>query len=88
MTSTVLIEALERELRLVKAKIRMYESRVKELERKYGISSNTFLDRFEKGELGDKEDFFLWWSYLRALSTLRKRVGELEEELQKLQGIH
>ncbi len=88
MNSTVLTEALERELRLVKAKIKMYELRVKELEEKYGISSNTFLDKFERGELGDEEDFFLWWSYLRALSTLRKRVGELEEELQKLQGVH
>ena len=48
------------------------------------MSSDEFLAGFERGELGDDEDYFLWWSYLRARATIAERLKELEKEIRKL----
>ena len=85
-TATVL-DALNREARLLRAKLRLYNLRIHELERRYGMSSDVFLAEFERGKLGDAEDYFLWWSYLRARTIIAKRLREIKEEIQRLQGV-
>jgi len=49
------------------------------------MDSSEFLKKFESGQLGDDEDFFVWWGYLKALRTLKERIAVLESELQRLQ---
>jgi len=87
MNTVIVLEALVREARLVRAKLRVYDARIRELEKKYGMSSDEFLARFERGELGDEEDYFLWWSYLRAKAVILERLKELEKEIQRLQRL-
>ncbi len=81
---SVVVEALEREARLLRVKVRVLKRRIKEFEARYGMDSNTFRERFEAGELGDDEAFFLWWSLLEALRAVEKRLKSVEEELHKL----
>ena len=40
-----------------------------------------FLERFESGELGDKEDYTVWQSLLRAMKSVEERLRSAEEEL-------
>ncbi|ALL00895.1 hypothetical protein Pyrde_0845 [Pyrodictium delaneyi] len=87
MAVGIVVDALAREARLLRAKLRMYETRISRLEEKYGMSSSVFLEKFERGELGDDEDYFLWWSYLRARRVIEERLRELEKELQRLQRL-
>lgn len=81
---SVVVEALEREARLLRVKVRVLKRRIKEFEDRYGMDSDTFRERFEAGELGDDEEFFLWWSLLEALRAVEKRLKSVEEELHKL----
>ena len=83
--SAVVSEALQREAGLLKVKARVLRERIKRFEEKYGMSSGEFKERFERGELGDEEDYFVWWSLLEALSQVEKRLKSIEKELQKIQ---
>ncbi len=87
MNTVIVLEALVREARLLRAKLRVYDAKIRELEEKYGMNSDEFLTRFEKGELGDEEDYFIWWSYLRAKAVTLERLKELEKEIQRLQRL-
>ena len=80
----VVVEALERERRLLLAKLRVLRRRLKGFEERYGMEPGEFLERFESGELGDEEDYMVWWSLLRALRSVEERLKRVEEELQKL----
>jgi hypothetical protein len=87
VAAVAVLDALTREARLLRAKLRVYDARIRELEEKHSMSSDEFLAGFERGELGDDEDYFLWWSYLRARATIAERLKELEKEIRKLQGL-
>ena len=82
--TAVVGEALEREAGLLRVKARVLRGRIKRFEEKYGMGSGEFRKRFERGELGDEEDFFVWWSLLEALSQVEKRLNSIERELQKI----
>lgn len=82
--SQLVQKALEREARLLNVKARILRRRIKEFEEHYGMSSAIFHEKFESGELGDEEDFFMWWSLLEALRAVEKRLKGIEKELQKL----
>ena len=51
-----------------------------DFEAKYGISSDEFFNRFEKGELGDGGDYFEW----SAIFQMYKRATE---RLEMLKGV-
>ncbi len=44
--------------------VHLLKKDLSQFEKKYGISSEKFFNRFEKGELGDDEDYFEWSGYL------------------------
>ena len=73
--SAVIGEALEREAGLLRVKARVLRGRIKRFEEKYGMGSEEFREKFESGELGDEEDFFIWWSLLEALSQTKNRLN-------------
>ncbi len=58
MSSAIVLKALAMEARLLRAKLRVYDAMIRELEEKYGMSSDEFLTRFEKGELGRRGGLF------------------------------
>ncbi len=62
----------------------MLRLRLKGFEKRYGMGPGEFLERFESGELGDKEDYTVWQSLLRAMKSVEERLRSAEEELQKL----
>lgn len=40
--------------------VNMLKNELSRFERTYQMTSEVFFDRFEKGDLGDKEDYFEW----------------------------
>lgn len=76
----VLKTAIENEKKLLKSKIAVYSSRLKEYEKKHGMTTDKFLKKFETGELGDEEQWFEWF----ADADIRK---ELENKIKVLEGI-
>ncbi len=80
----VVFEAVQREVVLLRAKIRLIKEKLEEFERKYGMKTSEFIEKFNSGELGDKEDFFLWWSMHRALEKIEARLRIAETYLETI----
>ena len=52
----------------------MLQKDLSQFESKYNISSEVFFDKFEKGELGDKEDYFEWSAIFQMYKRARERL--------------
>ncbi len=80
MTITAEIkESLEREYNICSTTITFYKRQLKALEKKYKMTTASFLAKFEKGNLGDKKDFFDWYAFhkLHASWTSTKNALQL-----------
>lgn len=64
--------SLVREYALCSSAVAYYKKATKEYERKYRITTNTFLKRFETGEIGDDADYFDWYAFSRLLAQWQK----------------
>lgn len=64
---------LARELALFETREKLVLSEIAEMERKYCMTSSEFLNKFESGAMGDDQDYFVWWSLIRGLETVRAR---------------
>ena len=51
-----------------------------EFEKKYGISSDEFNRRYEKGTMGDEMDYVEWSATVDMLSGIDKRLSLLQQE--------
>lgn len=68
----VIKDSIHREIILLESKIALVESEIKQFEEKYHLTSSEFLKKFEKGELGDSQDYFEWWGLKKGLKTLEE----------------
>ena len=85
----LLLRALRAERRL-ELEVRATLERVRRFEERHGMSSEVFLERFRRGELGDEEEYIEWYGELVFLEEARRELEEvkrLEEKLaEKLRG--
>ena len=51
------------------------------MERKYGLTSHDFLDKFDNGLLDDDQDYFVWWSLIHGLEAIRERKNKIKRML-------
>ncbi len=84
LMSSIIVEALQRERALLRVKARILRSRIEDFEKRFNMKSEEFLEKFESGELGDDEEFFLWWSFLQALKGVEERMKIVESKIQEL----
>ncbi|MFZ8795067.1 MAG: hypothetical protein ACO2O2_14460 [Acidilobaceae archaeon] len=82
--SSIIVEALQRERALLRVKAKILKSRVEDFEKRFNMKSEEFLEKSESGELGDDEEFFLWWSFLQALRSVEERMKIVESKIQEL----
>ena len=65
---------IEHEKERTTKEVNMLKKELSRFESTYQMSSEDFFDRFEKGDLGDKEDYFEWSAmyqmYVRSLDQL------------------
>jgi hypothetical protein len=73
--SEVIRGALEQNQRVAKYKIKKYLGICENYEKKYGMSSDLFMEKFSSGELGDEDDFFDWYAAKRGLDIWNKRLN-------------
>ena len=58
--------------------IQTLNNEIELFERKYNMSSIEFFGKFEKGELGDKEDYFEWSALFQMYRRSVELLGTLE----------
>jgi len=76
---TIVKESLRRELALSEAKVGLIREEVEGFEKRYGMSSDEFVDKFERGEPGDDQDYFEW--LVRGLKKIEERIGKIKAVL-------
>jgi len=76
-----IITSLEREMVISKHAINNLKNRLKAFEDKYKISTDKFLKKFNKGESGDREDFFKWHAFASALKEWESIYQSLKSTL-------
>jgi hypothetical protein len=74
-----LSSAIERELKILTAKLEEFKKEIEKWESKYKMSSKDFYEKFERGELGDDEEYFSWWAAVQAYNSISARVETLKE---------
>jgi len=74
--------SLKREYDLYSNAMAFYKSALKELEQKHQLSTQTFLKRFESGQLGDDADYFDWYAFAKLLAKWRKAQSAIRSAIQ------
>jgi hypothetical protein len=49
------------------AKVNLIRVEIEGFEKRYEMSSREFVDKLERGELGDDQDHFEWWGLVRGI---------------------
>lgn len=70
----VIKDSICREIILLESKINLVKSEIKQFEEKHHLTSSEFMQKFEKGDLGDSQDYFEWWGLIKGLKTLEERL--------------
>jgi hypothetical protein len=77
----ILGKLLDVALSRLRLRLRRYERGLSESEKRYGMESAAFYERFEAGELGDAMDFFEWAGLYELYQDLREKIQHLEQTL-------
>ncbi len=75
---SIIKESLQRELVLSEAKVNLIRKEIEGFKKRYGMSSEEFVNKFERGELGDDQDYFEWWGLARGLTEIEKKIGKIK----------
>lgn len=79
MTITVEVkESLEREYKICSKTISFYKRKIKALEKRYRMTTSSFLEKFSKGEIGDEQDYFDWYAFHKFLSSWTNTKNALQ----------
>lgn len=74
--------SLEREYTLCSNAIAFYKKAVNAFEKKYHITTRTFLKRFELGQIGDDADYFDWYAFANLLDQWQKTRSAIRSAVQ------
>ncbi len=64
--------SLKREYALYSNALAFYEKALKEFEQKHRLTTQTFLKKFEAGQMGDDADYFDWYAFAKLLARWQK----------------
>ncbi|WP_129597759.1 hypothetical protein [Methanohalophilus profundi] len=74
----VVKESLEKEILLLRAKIRLAEKEIAVFEDRYNMPSSRLYIEFENGDLGDSQDYFEWWGLLKGIESLKTQLDQAQ----------
>jgi len=61
----------------LKREISLMQIDLEDFEKKYLMKSDDFFEKFEKGQLGDSEDFIIWSGIYEMQSESKKKLSKL-----------
>jgi len=72
--SNVIRSALALDERITRHKTTKYSNICKNFETRYKMSSDIFMEKFDSGQLDDRDDFFDWYAAKKGLDTWSKKL--------------
>jgi hypothetical protein len=80
--SEEIISSLKREYSFCANALAFYKKTLKDFERKYKLTTGTFLKKFEAGQLGDEADYFDWYAFAKLFDRAQKTKSAIRSALQ------
>ena len=80
----LLTRVLNTEYKRLQLELKITEEKIKRFENKYGMSSSEFMERYTRGELGDKEEYMEWYGELKFLESIRNELEELKKVAERI----
>jgi len=74
--------SLKREYNLYSNAMAFYKKVLQEFEKKYQLSTQTFLERFEAGQIGDEADYFDWYAFAKLLARWQETQSAIRLVIQ------
>ncbi|MBW1834192.1 MAG: hypothetical protein JRG74_02735 [Deltaproteobacteria bacterium] len=74
--------SLKREYDLYSNAMAFYKKVLQEFEKKYQLSTLTFLKRFEAGQMGDEADYFDWYAFAKLLARWQETQSAIRLVIQ------
>lgn len=74
-------ESLQRELTFSEEKVNLLREEIGGFEERYEMSSEEFMTKFERGELGDEQDYFEWWGLLTGIKKIEEKLRKIKAAL-------
>ena len=81
---SLLTRILNIEYKRLQLELRIVEEKIKRFEKKYGMNSSEFVERYSRGELGDEEEFMEWYGELKFLERIHRELEELKKIADRL----
>jgi hypothetical protein len=72
--SEVIRSALDLDKRIAQIKKDKYFNICKNFEDKYEMESDSFMEKFDSGQLDDRDDFFDWYAAKKSLNIWSKKL--------------
>jgi hypothetical protein len=73
-------QAIEREISLGKFILSGYSEKMGRFEKKYKMKTSSFIRLFEKGKMGDEQDYFEWFALYKGKKHWEQKLSVLTEE--------
>ena len=70
--------AVDREIEIGEFMVKKTNSEIKAFENKFKMGSDDFLKKFEGGKLGDNEEYFEWFSAIKAKERWQRKLHSLK----------
>ena len=77
-TNQIVHQAIEKEISLGKYLLLNYSAQLKSLEKKYKITTSSFVRSFENGKMGDEQDFFEWLALYKGKKHWEEKLSALK----------
>ncbi len=77
METKAVKEAVQKERELGRFMLKRYEDKLSKFEDKYDMTTDEFVEKFEKGELGDDQDYFEWFAIFKGNEHWKEKLDEL-----------
>ncbi len=74
-------ELIKGRLRIIKRDLASIEGEINYFSKKYTLTNEDFLSKFEGGTLGDDEDYFIWKGVINMKNALLEEQTLLREAL-------
>lgn len=69
-----LVDGLDEEKKRLEYALELTQKNLKDFEKKFGMSTDMFLEKFKTGEIKENDETFEWWSEKKIVDELREKL--------------
>lgn len=69
-----LVDGLDEEKKRLEYALELTQKKLRDFEKKFGMSTDMFLEKFKTGEIREDGETFEWWSEKKIVDELREKL--------------